>query len=341
MTECSSSESSTHEGSITRLWNVSFIDVPADGVNLRVAIAGHGPLIILVHGFPESWYSWRHQIKPLVAAGYQVAIPDVRGYGGSDKPHAVDAYSIESLTADMAHIASALSPSSKAVIIGHDWGAPIAWNSALIFDNHFCAVGGLSVPYTPPTTPNAIELFRKLYTDKGMFNYMVYFQPEGIAEAELQEDPQKTIRLFYTALAADTNPNAWQQAKPVTARLFDGIPEPDMPRSWLSEHDVQYYASQFVTSGFRGPLNRYRNFEADNKFLAQQGSTTIRQPSLFIHGEKDMVNHMYREGPIKAMTPFVSAEHRAETLENCGHWTQQEQPDAVNEILIDWLASIF
>lgn len=340
MVEHSTSDATASENAIARQWDIRFDKISSGNINLRVARAGSGPLVILVHGFPESWYSWRHQIKPLLEAGYEVAIPDVRGYGGSDKPHPINAYSIESLTADMAAIARALSPADKSVIIGHDWGSPVAWNTALLFANQFCAVGGLSVPYIPPGDTTAIDLFRKIYTDKGLFYYMVYFQEEGVAEAELQTDPERTIRLFYSALAADAKDKAWQQKKPATARLFDGIPEPEMPRPWLSEQDVQYYASQFVRSGFRGPLNRYRNFNRDNEFLKQRGTDAISQPSLFIHGDKDLVNRMYPEGPVEAMKPHVSARHRAVTIENCGHWTQQEKPDAVNEILLDWLATV-
>lgn len=341
MVDHPTTEATAREHATATQWNVRFDTITANHIRLRVARAGSGPLVILVHGFPESWYSWRHQIKPLLEAGYQVAIPDVRGYGSSDTPQPVKAYSIKSLTADMAAIATALSPADKAVIIGHDWGAPIAWNSALLFANQFCAVGGLSVPYLPPANTNAIDLFRKMYTDKGLFHYMVYFQEQGTAEAELQENPARTIRLFYTALAADAKDNAWPQTKPATAKLFDAIPEPVMPRPWLSEQDVQYYASQFQHSGFRGPLNRYRNFQRDNEFLKQRDTAAIRQPSLFIHGDKDMVNQMYPKGPVAAMEPYVSARHQAVTLENCGHWTQQEKPVAVNEILLSWLADVF
>lgn len=340
MLNYTSMQDTAFESAITSIWGVEFVDITASELTLRVAIGGDGPLVILVHGFPESWYSWRHQIKPLTDAGYRVAIPDVRGYGGSDKPQSIAAYSIEALSRDMADIASALSPAEPAVIIGHDWGAPIAWNSAILFKKQFRAVGGLSVPYLPPGDTNAIDLFRKIYTDKGLFYYMVYFQQPDIAEAELEADPARSIRLFYTALAADAKPNAWQENKPVSTTLFDGVPDPDMPRSWLTEEDVFYYARQFTRSGFRGPLNRYRNFETDNQFLLKTGKRSITQPSLFIHGDKDMVNRMYPAGPVKAMQPFVSAQHQSKTLQDCGHWTQQEQPEAVSQLILDWLETV-
>ena len=321
-------------------WDVTFKFISGHDIQLRVAVSGEGPLVILVHGFPESWYSWRHQIKPLVDAGYQVAIPDVRGYGGSDKPHDIAAYSIEALTADMAAIANELAPDELSVIVGHDWGAPVAWNSALLYPNYFRAVAGLSVPYLPPAQATALDLFQKIYTDKGLFYYMVYFQEEGIAEAELQRDPQRTVRLFYSALSADAKDDAWLSPKPITSQLFDGIPEPELPLPWLAQEDVQYYASQFDESGFRGPLNRYRNFQRDNEFLLQQNNTTISQPSLFIHGDRDMVNLMYPHGPIEAMQPWVSEQHKGITIKRCGHWTQQEKPDQVNDLLLRWLSDL-
>lgn len=322
---------------VAEKWGVSFRHITTPDARLRVAIAGSGPLIIMVHGFPECWYSWRHQIKPLVNAGYQVALPDVRGYGGSDSPAAVEDYSMQALTTDMAAIASSISPNNKAVIVGHDWGAPVAWNSALLYEDIFLAVAGLSVPHVPPADINAIDLFRRLFTDKGLFHYMVYFQEPGIAEAELEADVARSIRLFYTVLAADAGPKAWPTNKAADQQLFDGIAEPQLPRPWLSYDDIAYYTSQFERSGFSGPLNRYRNFQRDSVFLQSMGKTTIQQPSLYVHGDKDMVNHMYPDGPVAAITPYVSDNHQSITLPNCGHWTQQEQPDKVNHLLIDWL----
>ena len=325
---------------VAEQWGVSFQRVDTPHVQLRVAVAGSGPLIIMVHGFPECWYSWRHQIKPLADAGYQIALPDVRGYGGSDAPALVEHYSMQALTADMAALAQSLSPDKRSIIVGHDWGAPIAWNSALLFDTHFHAVAGLSVPHVPPAEINAIELFRKLFTDKGMFHYMVYFQTPGAAEAELEADVARSIRLFYTALAADAGASAWPANKSADQLLFDGIPEPTLPRPWLTQDDIDYYTLQFQRSGFRGPLNRYRNFQTDSAFLKAQNKASIRQPSLFIHGDRDMVNHMYPDGPGAAMTPYVSDNHQSATLTDCGHWTQQEKPDEVNRLLLDWLDSI-
>jgi len=328
------------DNQVAEQWGVTFQPIDTPEVRLRVAIAGTGPLIILVHGFPECWYSWRHQIQPLVRAGYQVALPDVRGYGGSDAPAQVEDYSMQALTNDMAAISRTLSPNDKSIIVGHDWGAPIAWNSALLFDTTFLAVAGFSVPHVPPAETDAIELFRRLFTDKGLFHYMVYFQSPGIAEAELETDVARSIRLFYTALAGDSSVNAWPTNKTVDQTLLDDIPEPQLPRPWLSQEDINYYTLQFKRSGFSGPLNRYRNFKRDSYFLRAANKTTLQQPSLFIHGDKDMVNHMYPAGPRAAMTPYVSGKHQSITLTDCGHWTQQEQADQTNQLLLTWLDSL-
>ncbi|MGB7300279.1 MAG: alpha/beta hydrolase [Burkholderiaceae bacterium] len=330
----------TDDEAIAGQWGAQLRHIDVGAVSLRVAVAGNGPLVILVHGFPESWYSWRRQIEPLTSAGFQVAVPDVRGYGGSDKPHPVSAYDMESLTGDIRGLALALSPQAPAVVIGHDWGAPIAWNSALLFPEQFLAVAGLSVPYVPPGDVVAIDLFRKLFTDKGKFFYMVYFQDEGVAEAELEADPFVSIHQFYTCIAGDAPAGAWPRNKLHGQRLFDDCHPPSLPRPWLDTSDVAYYASQFAESGFRGPLNRYRNFHRDNAFLKSRGDLVIHQPSLFIGGEKDMVNLMYPAGPVEALKPYLSHLSAAHLIDGCGHWTQQERPGRVNQILIDWLRGL-
>ena len=232
-----------------------FERIKTNGIHLHVALDGpsDGPLVLLVHGFPESWYSWRHQLKALGAAGYRVAAPDVRGYGHSDKPHAIDAYDLKSLTADMAGLAEALSP-SPAVIIGHDWGAPIAWNSALLYPEQFRAVAGLSIPYVAQGEISMLSAAKALFTDKGRFFYMVYFQDEGVAEAELERDTNDTIRKFYFAISGEAPEGAWPHDKKHGDPFLLGLPEPDSPLPWLTEEDITFYANEFARSGFRGPL---------------------------------------------------------------------------------------
>lgn len=321
-------------------WGATLETLELDGVHLRVASAGEGPLVLLVHGFPESWYSWRHQFRPLVEAGYRVVAPDVRGYGGSSRPVRVADYDLQSLTGDMLALADRFSPGEPAVIVGHDWGAPIAWNTAWLNPTRFRAVAGLSVPYTGLGRQPAIDVFRKVFTDRGVFFYMVYFQDEGVAEAELEADPARSIRLFYTCLGGDAPEGAWPRHKPHGATLFEGATAPDMPRPWFGEADLAYYAGQFARSGFRGALNRYRNFERDHAWLGSQGDGIVRQPALFIIGERDPVAAMYPGGPAEAMRPFVPDLRAVHVLPGCGHWTQQERPEQVNRLLLDWLAEV-
>ncbi len=309
-------------------------------VRLRVAIAGDGPLVLFVHGFPESWYSWRHQMSALSAAGYRVAAPDVRGYGGSDAPWPVEAYDMASLTGDMAALAETLSPGEPAVIVGHDWGAPIAWNSARLHPDRFRAVAGLSVPYAPPGEVVFIDAARELFTRKGRFFYQVYFQEEGVAEAELEADPAATIRRFYYAISGDAPEGTWPRDKVHGDTLLHRLPEPPMPLPWLTHEDVDYYASQFASAGFRGPLNRYRNWHRDHAFLKAAGDPAIHQPSLYIGGTEDLVLKMTPGDPLAYMRRFLPDLRGEPLLEGCGHWTQQERPDAVNRLLLEWMQQI-
>ncbi|MEL6829774.1 MAG: alpha/beta hydrolase [Pseudomonadota bacterium] len=317
-----------------------FFDV--NGVRLRAAIDGpaSGPVVLFVHGFPESWYSWRHQMRALGAAGYRTVAMDVRGYGGSDRPEPVAAYDMQSLTNDVAGLAEAVSPGEPVVVVGHDWGAPIAWNSALLHPKTFRAVAGLSVPYIPPGDRPAIDVFRAFFTARGMFFYQVYFQDIGGPEAELEADPAATIRKFYYAISGDAPDGTWPPDKKHGDTFLHRLVEPDMPLPWLSEADVDYYASQFKQSGFRGPLNRYRNHERDHAFLTKLDDLVIYQPSLFIGGTRDLVLKMFPGDPVETMKPNLAGLRAAHLLDGCGHWTQQERPEEVNQILLEWLQDL-
>lgn len=317
-----------------------FRTVDADGVTSRVAVEGTGPLVLFVHGFPESWYSWRHQMSAVADAGFTAAAMDVRGYGGSEKPAPVEAYSMEAITSDVAAVAHAMQPDAPAVVVGHDWGAPIAWNSALLYPKQFRAVCGLSVPYIPPGEKPAIQVFREFFTARGLFFYQVYFQDEGPPEAELEADPAATIRKFYYAISGDAPDGTWPTDKKHGDTFLHRLPEPDMPLPWLTEEDVAYYASQFEQSGFRGPLNRYRNHERDHAFLTALDDLKIYQPSLFIGGTRDLVLKTFPGDPVELMKPNLPGLQGAHLLEGCGHWTQQERPDEVNTLLTDWLKQL-
>ena len=313
-------------------------------LNLRCAVEGTGPLVVMVHGFPESWYSWRHQMTPIAAAGFTACAIDVRGYGGSDKPAPVDAYAMEHMVADVAGLIEALSPGEKAVLIGHDWGAPIVWNSALARPDRVRAVAGLSVPYTGIAQRSFREMFEEIFTQRGFFFYQAYFQDVGVAEAEMEADVRGALRRFYYAISGDAPDGTWPSDKKHGDPLLKGLPNPDPFPAWLSKADEDYFTHEFEGSGFRGPINRYRNHDADFAWAQQFKGQKIEQPALFIGGERDLVLAMFGRRPHDELRALIRAEvpdlRGADILEGCGHWTQQEKPAEVNERLIEWLKGL-
>ena len=305
-------------------------------VSLRCAVEGEGPLAIMVHGFPESWYSWRHQIGPIAEAGFTACAIDVRGYGGSDKPQPVDAYAMQHIVGDLVGLRQALSPDAPAVLIGHDWGAPIVWNSALTHPEHFRAVAGLSVPFAGVPSRPFTEVFREHFTSQGRFFYQEYFQEPGIAEAEAEKDPRDFVQRMMYSISGDVPPGDYWD-KPLGATFLEGLPDP-APVVWLTEDDLDFYEAEFAASGFRGPLNRYRNHEADYAWLRGWAGKRIEQPALFIGGTRDPATFLFGaiEDPV-ALVKMFAPRAEGHILDGVGHWTQQERPNAVNSILIDWL----
>ncbi|MDR3512992.1 MAG: alpha/beta hydrolase [Caulobacteraceae bacterium] len=318
-----------------------FRTIDAGQATLRAAIQGAGPLVVLIHGFPESWYSWRHQLGPIAEAGFTACAIDVRGYGGSDKPQPVEAYDMRSMVGDVAGVIERLSPDAPAVVVGHDWGAPIVWNTALIRPDRVRAVAGLSVPYLGPPTRSFKDVFTEAFTDKGRFFYQAYFQAEGVAEAELEADPRDTIRRFYYAISGDAPDGTWPSDKPVGATLLERLPDPQPFPAWLTDADIDYYASEFAHSGFRGPLNRYRNHDRDFEYLKGFADRRIEQPALFIGGARDLVLSMFgRVDVVPLMRQAIPDLRGADILPGCGHWTQQERPAEVNARLVAWLKGL-
>ncbi|MEH6759449.1 MAG: alpha/beta hydrolase [Parasphingorhabdus sp.] len=320
---------------------IEFEMVSIGSITLRVAVAGTGPLVVLVHGFPESWHSWRHQISALADAGYRVVAPDVRGYGGSSQPEAIDAYAMSELTADMAGLVDVFTPGEPAVIIGHDWGAPIAWHSALLHPDHFRAVAGLSVPHVPLGKRHALDAAMKNFIDKGLFFYLHYFQEPGRAEKELEGDVERAIKTMYYGWSGDAPKGYWHNRKAPDAKLLDEIdPVPTPMPTWFSEEDAAYYITEFERTGFRGALNRYRNFDRDFALYNSLPSYVIEQPALFIGGTEDPALVMFPSDPTEAMKPVFRDLRGAHMLDGIGHWTQQEAPDQVNRLLLSWLADL-
>ena len=312
--------------------------IESNGVRLRVALAGTGPLVVLVHGWPESWYSWRHQIPALVAAGYRVAAPDVRGYGGSDKPAEIAAYSLRNLAADIAGLITCLGETS-AILVGHDWGAPIVWNTALFFPERVRAVAGLSVPHTGRGPIPQIQLMKRMH--RGRFFYQLYFQEPGVAEAELEADVRSSLRKVYYWASGDFVRARIKLDKPANATLLQDLPDPQPFPAWMSEADLDYYTGEFQRSGFRGPLNRYRASEID--FVDQEPikDAKITQPSAFIAGTLEPVlRFLPGVDMIEIMKKHMADLRLVELIEGGGHWIQQEKPAETTAALLKFLKMV-
>jgi pimeloyl-ACP methyl ester carboxylesterase len=318
-----------------------FRTIDAGGARLRVAVEGDGPLVLMVHGFPESWFSWRHQLTPVAEAGFTAAAIDVRGYGGSDKPEPISAYDMESLTADVAGVAQVLQPGAPAILIGHDWGAPIVWNSALSRPEAFSAVAGLSVPFSGVPARPFTEIFDEAFTQKGHFFYQAWFQKVGPPEAEAEADVRGFLRKFYYGISGDAPPGTWPQ-KGVEATLLEGMVDPPTFPAWLPPEALDYYVAEFEQSGFRGPINRYRNHERDFAWLQQFKGRKLEMPTLLIGGDRDPAFNGFGRiaDPAAMMRQHVTDLRGVHVLAGCGHWTQQERPAEVNALLIPWLKGL-
>ncbi len=313
-------------------------NLAVNGISLRAAVAGDGPLVILVHGWPELWYSWRHQIAPIAQAGYRVVAPDLRGYGGSDKPQDVEAYDMVNMMADVIGIIDAFGARS-AILVGHDWGAPICWNAAALHADRVSAVAALSVPYRKRGKLSGIEFWRQLYGDK--FFYQLYFQTEGVAEAELEADVRTSLRKIYFGLSGDAPAlDSWLQ-RPPGGDLLGGLTDPKSFPSWLTPEDLDYFTANFEAGGFRGPINRYRNQERDFVNLPDMGARPVAQPSCFIAGSKDIVRRFVPGHDLYEDVAVNCTDLRfARIIDGAGHWVQQEAPRDVNAALLAFLASL-
>lgn len=309
--------------------------IHTNGIRLRTVVEGKGPLVILLHGFPQCWYLWRHQIDPLVEAGFQVAVPDQRGYGGSDRPEAIKAYNIIELTNDVVGLADALGH-RQFIVVGHDWGAPVAWHTALLHPERTRAVVGMSVPYTRwrAGTMTRQENFGN------NFWYIVYFQQPGVAEAELEADIRKSLRIIYFVASGDAPEGLWFIQKPATAKLLDGLPDPERLPAWLTEEDLDYYVAQYQQSGFRGPLNWYRNIDRNAELTPHLENAKITQPSFFIAGKKDIVLSYGRGGLVEQMDQWVTNLRGKVLIDGAGHWVQMERPAEVNHTLLSFLRTL-
>ncbi len=306
-------------------------------IRMRVAQQGSGPLVLLCHGFPESWYSWRHQLEALAATGYRAVAPDMRGYGGSDAPPDPESYTMLHHIGDMVELVRVLGE-EQAVIVGHDWGAPVAWNAALVRPDLFRAVVGMSVPFTPPSRTDLLTALEK----NGVHTfYMQYFQTPGVAEAEFEADVAAAIRRVYYTMSGDGPGHAVAGIMPPGARFLDATVEPERLPVWLTEDDIAYVAGEFQRTGFTGGLNWYRAIRRSSEVLAPWRGCVIRQPSLFIAGARDdVLRFPGAEARLKGLEKVLPGLRGSHVLPGAGHWIQRERAAAVNDLLVAFLRGL-
>jgi len=304
--------------------------ISAGGIELFVLEQGQGPLVVLCHGWPELSYSWRHQIPALAAAGFHVVAPDMRGFGRSSAPAEIAAYSIFDNVGDMVALVAALGE-KQAVIVGHDWGAPVAWHAAMFRPDMFTKVAGLSVP--PPFRGRGRPL--ESLREGGITDfYWQYFQTPGVAETEFERDVALTMRLVLGRGVSDPAALHITEGKGFLGNIHPVVKLPD----WLSEADVAYFAAAYRKSGFRGGLNWYRNIDRNWELTAPWQGAQIHQPSLFVAGSKDsVITGLIGAKRIHELERVLPNLRQKLIIEGAGHWVQQERPDQVNAALIGFL----
>jgi pimeloyl-ACP methyl ester carboxylesterase len=314
-----------------------FIDT--NGINMHIAEQGEGSLVVLCHGFPKCWYAWRHQLPALAGAGYHAVAPDQRGYGQTSRPEPIEAYHILQLTGDMVGLVHALGE-ERAIIVGHDWGAPVAWHCALLRPDMFHAVVLLSVPYLQRSWRDMqpTEAMRRLAGEQQF--YQLYFQEPGTAEAELEADVRRTMCTFLYSASGDSPPEKrWRFLFDKSETFLETGSLPETLPGWLSEQDLDVFTREFEQTGFRGGLNWYRNIDRLWELTPFLSRAALRQPVLFVAGELDPLITMYREA-FEAMEQTTPGLRQKILLPGAGHWIQQERPAQVNQLLLEFLAGL-
>ena len=325
---------------------IEFKFIESNGINLRLAMMGDGPLVIFCHGWPESWYSYRHQLPAVAAAGFKAVAYDVRGYGESDKPHDIEAYTMKNMTNDVIGIVDALGYET-AITIGHDWGGPIALNTAALNEDRITATGTMSVPFTGRGPMPTLDLWKEIYQDR--FFYQLYFQKEGVAEEEFESDLSKALFITYTNSDGRGMKRNFEKGqsglvpqKDKNSSFLEGMEVFEDFPDWFSEEDLDYFVSQFEMSGLRGPFNRYRAQNIDWNELPQLEGAVLQQPAFFITGTLDPVNFFIPSD--QSLIDRISSNYKellfAEELIGIGHWTQQEAPEEVNKLILKFLKKV-
>jgi pimeloyl-ACP methyl ester carboxylesterase len=309
----------------------------ANGIRIHIAAQGTGPLVLLCHGFPEGWYSWRGQLTAIASAGYRAIAPDMRGYGRTEAPIEIASYNLMEIVGDMVALVGALGE-KQAIIVGHDWGAAVAWHAALFRPDVFPAIAALSVPFRQRGAAPPLQMLRK---SGQATHYWFHFQEPGVAETEFERDPYATLRRILYSISGDapaaTRRLTLQPGKGWLANTID----PDRLPAWLTDADLDHMAAEFSRSGFRGGLNWYRNIDRNWELTAPWTGAQIRQPALFIAGSVDPVIELGSgASALQAMATTVPGLRRRLLIDGAGHFIQQERPQIVNEAILEFLAGL-
>ena len=309
--------------------------IDSAGLSMRIADLGEGPLVLFLHGWPESWYSWRHQLHALAAAGYRVVAPDMPGYGSSGKFAAVEDYHILNLARHVVGILDTLQQ-EQAILVGHDWGAAVAWHTVQLYPERFSRLINMSVPLRAHAPKAPMSIYRERFGDK--FFYQLYFQQPGAAEAEFDADPHAILSRLYCS------PDTFRFSPTIADQDYHAggwigrLGEPKALPDWLSEQELDYYVQEFTRAGFTGGLNYYRNIDRNWQLLAPHANAVIEQPTLFIAGDKDnVIGGADREKLFKLMSPLVPKLDDVVLLPGIGHWVQQEAAEEVNAVMLRFL----
>ena len=313
---------------------VSHRTVTTNAITMHLAEQGEGPLVVLCHGFPELWYSWRHQITALSDAGYHVVAPDMRGYGQTDRPLLVEDYDIDSLTNDLLGLLDELGE-ERAVFVGHDWGASVVWSLAQRAPGRVRGAAGLSVPFRPRSAHDPISTLEFLFGDD--FFYILYFQEPGVADAELARDVEDSLRRAMRAFSAEEVANAMAPLPAVGTGWREWTLAPGPLPPWLTSADLDYYVNEFTRTGFTGGLNWYRNLRRNWETSESLSDSKILVPALYLVGELDLVSRFMSADEMDEWVPDLRVKR---TVPGAGHWIQQERPDEVNEALLNFLSSL-